>query len=620
MGTLRLYWLGPPAIEYDGRPLRLEMRKTLALLAYLSLSPQSPTRETLAALFWPEYDQQHALSNLRRNLSSLTRSLPSGFLETDRERIGLRREDRPEVDVEEFREQLACAKMHSQTNDPGYLAGITSLEKAISIYKGDFFEGFNLKDCPEFDEWQFFQRESLRSEYADALEKLATCYQSQGEWEKAIAHARRWVALDRLNEPAQRLLINLYNQSGQRSMALRQYDEFSRELNEQLGQSPETETIELIQQASPAKTDLSQATSRSPRVPATAPLLKTKLYIPSARSKRVTRSRLITLLEESVRRELTLVSAPAGYGKTTLLAEWATITEMPIAWVSLDTADNDSIRFFTYFAEAVNSVHPGVADHTLEMLRSSIPLPLTTIVSTLLNDLCEISEPFVLVLDDYHVITDQPVHTAITYMMDHLLPVMRLVIATRTDPTLPLSRMRGRQQLAEIRAEHLRFHPDEITEFLNRIEGLNLNEDDIKSLEIHTEGWIVGLQMAAISMQGRQDISQFIQSFTGSHRYIMDYLMDEVLVRQPEEVQKFLLNTSILKRLSGHLCDALIENGELRSEKGQPASTPFSPSSYSQGILEYLERSNLFLISLDDNKQWYRYHHLFADLLHARLM
>jgi LuxR family maltose regulon positive regulatory protein len=601
MAVVRLNWLGPPVVELDGHPLRLEMRKTLALLAYLSFCSQSPTRETLAALFWPEYDHRHAASNLRRNLSSLSKSLPFDLIEADREGIGLKRGAGLTVDVDDFHKQLTRAKHHSHPPDAACLKCINNMEEAVALYRGDFLEGFNLKGCPEFDEWQFFQRESLRSECANALQKVAAYYQQNVEWEKAIAHARSWLALDRLNEPAQRALIDLYNQSGQRNMALRQYDEYSRELKEQLGQSPEPETTMLVQHA-PSKMNASfQGGSRSSPLFATVPLLKTKLYIPSAPSKRVGRNRLITLLEEYVARVLTLVSAPAGYGKTTLLAEWATFTQLPVAWVSLDISDNDPNRFFTYIAEAINSVYPGSGDHALELLRSPMPIPVTTVVSALLSDLCEVSEPFVLVLDDYHIITSHTVHNAIAYMLDHMPPVTHLVISTRTDPPLSLAWLRSRQQLAEIRTSHLRFYLDETTEFLNQIMELQLKEEDITSLESRTEGWIAGLKLAALSMQGRQDLPQFIRLFSGSHRYIMDYLVDEVLVRQPEDIQNFLMKTSILKRLCGPLCDALLDR------------------TGSQTKLENLEKANLFLVSLDDERRWYRYHHLFANLLSSRL-
>ena len=215
---LSMSWLGPPTLELNGRPLRLEMRKTLALLAYLSLSPQNPTRETLASIFWPEHDQQHAHASLRRNLYSLVKSLPGGLLEADRESISLRKENWLHVDVDEFRKELAFANGHSHPPNHVCPDCLASLEKAVEVYKGEFLEGFNLKDCPEFDEWQFYNRESLRSEYAGALEKLAAYYQIQKEWEQAVGYARRWVALDGLNESAQRLLISIYNQSGQRSI------------------------------------------------------------------------------------------------------------------------------------------------------------------------------------------------------------------------------------------------------------------------------------------------------------------------------------------------------------------------------------------------------------------
>lgn len=601
MATYRLYCLGRPFLELGGKPVKLETRKSLALLIYLRMADHDYSRESLATLFWPEYDQQHASADLRRVLSSLNRSLQGECLEADRDKIGLKDRSKIWLDVESFQGLGTASKTHTHANDQACPACLRSLEEAVQLYRGDFLEGFNLRDCPEFDEWQTMLRERFRRELANVLETLSRGYGAQSQWELAITHARHWIALDSLSEPAQRMLIGLYNQSSQRNAALQQYEVFSRELDEQLGGTPEPETTRLIQQVSSAETTPSPGTSRPVPFPSAAPLLKTKLYIPSARSRRVTRNRLLELMKESARQEFTLISAPAGYGKTTLLAEWAMVTELPVAWVSVDEGDNDPNRFFTYICEAINGVYPGSGDHALEILRSSIPLPLPTLLPILLNDVCEITEPFALVLDDYHIITAQPVHDAVTFMLDHLPPMMHLVIATRTDPPFSLARLRSRQQLEEIRASHLRFNPDEASEFLNRTMELNLKEEDILSLESRTEGWIAGLQMAALSMQGRQDLSQFIQYFTGSHRYIMDYLVDEVLLRQPEDIQKFLLNTSILKRLSGPLCDALLEQRE------------------SQSILEKLEKANLFLVSLDDDRKWYRFHHLFADLLHARL-
>ena len=232
---------------------------------------------------------------------------------------------------------------------------------------------------------------------------------------------------------------------------------------------------------------------------------------------------------------------------------------------------------------------------------ASQPPPTDVLLTALLNDLTALGD-VVLVLDDYHVIESQPIDEALTFFVDHLPPQLRLVIATREDPPLPLARLRARGQLTELRAGDLRFTPSEAADFLNEAMGLNLSARDIAALETRTEGWIAGLQLAALSMQGRSDTASFIQAFTGSHRFVLDYLMEEVLQRQPERVRSFLLQTAILERLSGSLCDAVTERDDGRS------------------MLAALERGNLFVVPLDDQRQWYRYHHLFADVLQARLM
>ena len=384
-------WLGPPALEFDGRPLRLEMRKTLALLAYLSLSPQNPTRETLASMFWPEHDQQHALASLRRSLYSLAKSLPPGLLEADREKIGLRREDWLQVDVEEFREQLAFAKEHTHPPNQVCPDCLSSLEKAAAIYKGDFLEGFNLKDCPGFDEWQFYQRESLRSEYASALEKLAAYYQDQSEWEKAIGYARCWVALDRLNETAQRMLIGLYNQSGQRSMALRQYEILIESAAKRAGSgSGGRDTHPLPKSASRLKHLAVQTTDQHFSIPPRRDLnhcIKTKLFIPPLRVDRVARPRLLELLDAGSQRPLTLVSAPAGFGKTTLLASWAAHTRLPIAWFSIDEGDNDPVRFVDYLIAALDSVLPPEVSEQFQAFTQTLQPSIQPTLIQLINHL-----------------------------------------------------------------------------------------------------------------------------------------------------------------------------------------------------------------------------------------
>ncbi len=331
------------------------------------------------------------------------------------------------------------------------------------------------------------------------------------------------------------------------------------------------------------------------------PLLSTKLYIPPARLGLVPRSRLIERLNNGLPGKLTLISAPAGFGKTTLLSEWIPHSPRCVTWVSSDEGDNDPTRFWVYFIGAVQKLQSNLGQNALILLQSPQPPPLELILTTLLNELATFPDDFALVLDDYHVIENPAIHTTTTFLLDHLLPQMHLIITTRADPPLPLSRLRGRGQLIELRVADLRFTPTEATAFLNEVMGLSLSAADVAALETQTEGWIAGLQLAALSMQGRQDVAGFIEAFTGTHRYILDYLTDEVLERRPRGTKNFLLQTSILDRLCGPLCDALTGGSD------------------SQATLERLEQANLFIVPLDDERRWYRYHHLFAEVLQARL-
>ena len=337
--------------------------------------------------------------------------------------------------------------------------------------------------------------------------------------------------------------------------------------------------------------------------PMSTPLLLTKIYIPPPRPKVIPRPRLIERLNEGLHRKLTLISAPAGSGKTTLVSEWVVNWEPLTAWLSLDEADNDPARFLTYLIAALQTVAANVGEGLLGVLESPQPPPIESILTALLNDIITIPDTIVLVLDDYHLIDAQPVDLAITFLLEHLPPRMHLVITTREDPQLPLARLRARGQMTELRAADLRFTSSEAAEFLNRAMSLDLAAADIAALEDRTEGWIAGLQLAAISMQGHQDTTGFIHSFTGSHRFVMDYLVDEVLHQQPNRVQTFLLRTSILDQLCGPLCDAVL----------------LAPSGAGQATLEYIEHANLFLIPLDNERRWYRYHHLFSELLRQRL-
>ena len=334
-------------------------------------------------------------------------------------------------------------------------------------------------------------------------------------------------------------------------------------------------------------------------------IIKTKINLPVLRRNLVLRKRLLTLLSEKIRQghKLTLISAPAGFGKTTLVSEWIASGEIPAAWISLDENDSDPARFLTYLIAALQTLISGVGDGVLAALQSSQPVAAKDLLTTLLNELSSIEDGFILVLDDFHTIDSKAVDDLLAFLVDHMPPQMHLVITTREDPFLPLARLRARNQLTEIRAAELRFTQSEAADFLNQVMGLNLSAENIAALEARTEGWVAGLQLAALSMQGKADVTEFIRSFSGANQFVLDYLLEEVLQKQPESLQGFLLRTSILNRLNGSLCDALWQDEKTSAQK----------------MLEQLERANLFVISLDDERSWYRYHHLFRDLLRQRL-
>jgi LuxR family transcriptional regulator, maltose regulon positive regulatory protein len=331
-------------------------------------------------------------------------------------------------------------------------------------------------------------------------------------------------------------------------------------------------------------------------------LLLTKLHVPHPRPSLVRRSHLTKQLQHGMEGSLILVSAPAGFGKTTLLAQWFAESALPAAWLSLEPDDNDPTRFLTYLIAALRTVDPQLGAAALPLLHASQVPPPEAVIALLINDLATRPvDDLMLVLDDYHVITAEPVQRAMTFLVEHLPPQLHLIIATRSDPSLPLARLRARGLLTELRTSELRFNPAEAGTYLSSGMGLNLLPEAITSLHNRTEGWIAGLQFAALSLQGRDNPTEFLNAFTGSHRFVLDYLSEEVLSRQPETVQSFLLRTSILERLSGPLCDAVT---------GQEGS---------QAMLETLDRANLFVVSLDDERHWFRYHHLFADVLRNRL-
>ncbi|MBI1277592.1 MAG: hypothetical protein GC179_05650 [Anaerolineaceae bacterium] len=333
-------------------------------------------------------------------------------------------------------------------------------------------------------------------------------------------------------------------------------------------------------------------------------ILQTKLSPPFVRSDLVLRARLTQRFSASLERPFMLICAPAGYGKTTLLGEWLSAdgaSTAPVAWLSLDEDDNDPIRFLIYLVSALTKIGHSGMDEVLSLLRSPQPPPAKVVLTGLISRLEAYPGQFVLVLDDYHLITAVPIHEAMTFLLDHLPTQMHLVIISREDPPFPLARLRGRGQVSEIRADELRFTLDEAGRFLSQMLGIELSVDQLHDLDTRTEGWVAGLQMAALAMKGREDVGRFIAAFTGSHRFILDYLMEEVLNRQSADIQEFLLHSSVLDRLSGSLCDRVTGRSD------------------SQFILEQIEHGNLFLIALDDERHWYRYHHLFGEMLQRHL-
>lgn len=330
-------------------------------------------------------------------------------------------------------------------------------------------------------------------------------------------------------------------------------------------------------------------------------VLTTKLYAPPHRAELVSRPRLLERMEEGAQRKLTLLSAPAGFGKTTVVSEWVAQTGNAAAWLSLDADDSDPTRFLAHLVAALQTTEPHLGEGVRAALQAPQSPPTPWLLTELLNDISALSTDVVLVLDDYHAVDDEAVDEALRYLIDHLPPHMRFVLTTRQDPELRLANLRAKAQLTELRAADLRFTPEETAAFLNQAMGLDVSADDIALLEARTEGWIAGLQLAALSMRGRDDVTGFIASFAGDHRYVVDYLLEEVLKRQPERVEAFLLQSSILDRLSGPLCDAVT------AQEGSAA------------LLDTLERANLFLVPLDETRRWYRYHQLFRDVLRAHL-
>jgi LuxR family transcriptional regulator, maltose regulon positive regulatory protein len=350
-------------------------------------------------------------------------------------------------------------------------------------------------------------------------------------------------------------------------------------------------------------------------------LIQTKLHLPFTKKGLVLRPRLRESVLEGLSKPLTLVAAPAGFGKTTLVASCVAGSEKVVAWLSLDKDDNQAGRFLNYLIAALQNTDHTMGIEAAKLMKAAQQVPAEAILTSLINELDIAQKETVLVLDDYQFISNLAVHEQVIFLLEHCPQTLHLIIATRSDPPLPLARLRARGQMVELRAADLRFTEPEAVQFMNSVMGLHLDAGAVAVLEERTEGWIAGLQMAALSIRDREDVGDFIEEFSGTNRYILDYLLEEVLSSQSPETQCFLLYTSILDRLNARLCDAVLAGDETSKKKNEDRSTHSESliSSKSASILEYLERVNLFLVPLDDERNWYRYHHLFSDLLHTRL-
>src|SRR5580704_892560 len=600
----------------SGVPVPVRGAKQRALLALLALQRGQPvSADRLIDVLWGDGEAANPANALQAQIGQLRRTLgPAAILTTE---AGYALTAGPdEVDVVRF-EQLVV-KGRRLAADGEMEPASAALGEALRLRRGEplaefTYAGFFDAERAHLDELTLVAIESR----AGADLGLGRHGELAGELE---APCREHPLRERLWE----LRILALYRSGRQAEALRAYAEVRDRLAGELGIDPGPALREL--QARILAQDPSLAPASAPAGPAPAPvrtrpkaaghrgdspvpapLLETKLYVPRSRRGLVPRPRLSERLDRGAASKLMLVSAPAGFGKTTLLTEWlaagpaAPADQRAAAWLSLDRGDNDPVSFWTYVIAALRTVAAGVGENALALLHAPQPPPIETVLTELLNDLGAITSEIVLVLDDYHVVDAGDVQEGMAFLLDHLPPWLHVVIASRADPALPLARWRARGELVETRAAELRFTPDEAAAYLNEMMGLQLTARDVAALEGRTEGWIAALQLAALSMQGRDDVVGFIAGFAGDDRYVVDYLVEEVLQRQSDRVQAFLLQTSILDRLNGPLCDAVT---------GQDGG---------RAMLEALDRGNLFFVRLDDRRRWYRYHQLFADVLHARL-
>jgi ATP/maltotriose-dependent transcriptional regulator MalT/DNA-binding SARP family transcriptional activator len=599
-----------------GVPVPVRGAKQRALLALLALRRGQPvSADRLIDVLWGDGQAANPGNALQAQIGQLRRTLGAAVIVTTEAGYVLAAGPE-EVDVVRFEQLVVKGRRLAAGGELGLASEV--LGEALGLRRGE--------PLAEFTYAGFFDAERARlgELILVAAESRAGADLGLGRHAGLTGELAALCREHPLRERLWELFILALYRSGRQAEALRAYTEVRDRLAGELGLDPGPALRDLqarILAQDPSLVPPGPAPPREPRMapvavppeaagdrgdpPGPAVLLETKLYVPGPRRDLVPRPRLIGRLDRGAASKLTLVSAPAGFGKTTLVTEWLAAGPgggRRAAWLSLDRADNDPVSFWTYVIAALRTVVPGVGEGALALLQAPRPPPAETVLTVLLNDLGAVAGDLVLVLDDYHVVDAGDVQDEMAFLLDHLPAGLHVVIASRADPALPLARWRVRGELVEIRAAELRFTAGEAAAYLNEMMGLQLTAGDVAALEGRTEGWIAALQLAALSMQGRDDVAGFIAGFAGDDRYVVDYLAEEVLQRQPGHVQDFLLQTCILGRLSGPLCDAVTGQGG------------------GKAMLAALERGNLFLVPLDDRRRWYRYHHLFADVLQARLL
>ncbi len=616
MTHLSIDIIGPLQVSIGDEPLAIESAKVGALLAYLAVeSDHAHKRTSLVGLLWPEYTEESARHNLRRALFDLHKALgdqtaDTPYLMVTHETIQFNRTSDYSLDLDTFNRYFAPGQ-ESRSKEMEILSSrVPDLEEMIKLYRGDFLQQLTLDGCVEYEEWVLMQRESLHQRVVEAHSSLVSYYEQHADFQAAGRHARRQLELDPWREEAHRQMMRVLALDGQRSAALAQFESCRKILMEELGVDPSSKTIELYEQIRSdtlaPKAELRPQTSID--VMQADWLPQTKFVPPCLREDYVPRKRLLDVIYTAISSHpLILISAPAGYGKTTLLTSLpAAVPDHAVAWMSLEDEDNDTARFLIALARALQEVNSDLG-RNLQSLIATLPNPANEsrrVISALINNAQASHLETWLVMDDLHLITEPAVFSCLDYLLERCPPQFHLIIATRYDPPLALARLRARGLIAELRAPDLRFTMDEAGVFLNENHHLSLTQRDLSNLQGRTEGWAAGLRLLAGSLDhlaSADDRSAFIDDLALTDRYIFDFLADEVLQQQGPDIREFLSATSVLQELTPSLCNALTGRNDAHT------------------VLENLYRRNLFLIQVGETGKVYRYHALFAEFLLEQL-